>query len=351
MPSSSNRAVIAAAGSGKTEYVIEQAVAATGGRVLITTYTRENLRQLTERIAERCGGIPQHITLMTWYDFLVNQCARPYQSAWLGAAGIIGSLNFVGRAHKFARRDQRHYYFDSNNDMYPNGVAVFVCEVNNRTGGLVMDRLAGYFSSVFVDEVQDLVGYDLDLLDLLFKSPMAVTVVGDPRQHTFATNQNMKNKKFRGRGFVLWLKERETICQLEERNESVRCNQAICDFADRLFPEFPPTVSKNRRVTEHDGVFTIPLAEVPDYVTRWRPTVLRENISYDTAGLAAINIGIAKGSTFDRVLVFGNKPMTACARTRDPSKTKQPDRMYVAVTRARFSATFVEGVVTRQTRS
>ena len=53
MPSPSNRAIIAAAGSLKTQYVIDEALAApVGQRVLITTYTRENCDQ----IIRGCAG-------------------------------------------------------------------------------------------------------------------------------------------------------------------------------------------------------------------------------------------------------------------------------------------------------
>jgi len=54
-----------------------------------------------------------------------------------------------------------------------------------------------------------------------------------------------------------------------------------------------------------------------------------------------MNIGVSKGSTFDRVLIFTTKPMRTYLTTRDTSKLKAPESLYVAVTRARHSATFV----------
>lgn len=59
-PSPSNRAIIAAAGSGKTGYVIAQALAAPPGRrVLITTYTRENRAQILRRFGDAHGCLPK----------------------------------------------------------------------------------------------------------------------------------------------------------------------------------------------------------------------------------------------------------------------------------------------------
>jgi hypothetical protein len=57
--------------------------------------------------------------------------------------------------------------------------------------------------------------------------------------------------------------------------------------------------------------------------------------------LAAINIGVSKGSTYERVLIFPTKPMQKYLETGDATKLKAPERLYVAVTRARYSVAFV----------
>jgi len=54
-----------------------------------------------------------------------------------------------------------------------------------------------------------------------------------------------------------------------------------------------------------------------------------------------MNIGVAKGSTFDRVLLFPTNPILRYLEDRDETKLKAPERLYVAVTRARFSVAFV----------
>jgi hypothetical protein len=58
-------------------------------------------------------------------------------------------------------------------------------------------------------------------------------------------------------------------------------------------------------------------------------------------GLPAMNIGVAKGSTFDRVLIFPTKPMKQYLADGEPTKLRAPERLYVAVTRARHSAAFM----------
>src|SRR5690606_9696945 len=97
------------------------------------------------------------------------------------------------------------------------------------------------YTHILVDEVQDLVGYDLDVLDMLLASAVRLTLVGDPRQHTLSTNNGPRNKKYRGPGIKDWFAERASACELQTRDVSYRCNQTICDFADSIYPDMPPT--------------------------------------------------------------------------------------------------------------
>ncbi|GAA4260030.1 UvrD-helicase domain-containing protein [Dactylosporangium darangshiense] len=342
MPSAGNRAVIAAAGSLKTQLIIEAALADQSQRVLITTYTQENLAQIRRRLAEIKGVIPAHITITTWFQFLIHQGARPFQSSVTNKIDHIRSLNFDGQRSRFARRDNPlNYYFDRNGDMYRDGVADFVCRADDASDNGVMRRMEGMYDHIYIDEFQDLVGYDLDFVDKLFASSIHVTVVGDPRQHTFATNNGPRNRQYRGAGIMNWLRHRQASCVLEMRSESWRCHQLICDWSDRLFPKMPTTKSRNVIETGHDGIFMIVAEDVPAYVAKYGPQVLRDRVTTSTLGMPALNIGVSKGSTYDRVLIFPTQPMLKYLKTADLSALKAPDRLYVAVTRARHSVAFV----------
>jgi DNA helicase II / ATP-dependent DNA helicase PcrA len=342
MPSINKYAIIATAGSRKTEQLVETALDAHDERVMITTYTNENQLQIAKRIQAKRGIIPPNVTILGWFSFLISQCARPYQSAIAGVVGKIRGLNFRGERNRFARSDDiDRYYFDKNDEMYRDGVADFVCKLDKKTDGAVIRRLERIYSRILIDEVQDLAGYDLDVLELLLRSKIEVMMVGDPRQYTFSTNKGSRNKKYRGAGLLKWLSERQSLCRVEERNDNYRCNQAICDFADNIFPTMARSRSMTTESTGHDGVFCIPLSEALPYFSKYRPIVLRDSKNFDTCGLQSMNIGVAKGSTFDRVLIFPTKPMCTYWADRDPTKLKAPERLYVAVTRARHSVTFV----------
>ncbi len=342
MPSDSNRAVIAAAGSRKTQLIIDAALADPTQRVVITTYTQENLAQIRRRLTEVTGVIPANITTATWFQFLIRHGAKPFQSCVTDKIDHIRSLNFNGQRSRFTPRGKPlAYYLDRNGDMYRDGVADFVCRADEAAQGAVMRRLEAMYDHIYIDEFQDLVGYDLDVVDRLFASSVLITVVGDPRQHTFATNNALRNKKYRAAGLLDWFRERTSICAMELRTESWRCHQLICDWSDRLYPHMPTTTSRNLDDTGHDGIFKISAEGVPAYVAKYAPQVLRDSIKTSTLGFPALNIGVSKGSTFDRVLIFPTQPMRNYLKNEDPSGLRAPDRLYVAVTRARYSVAFV----------
>ena len=237
-------AILAAAGSRKTEHIVESALAVTDGRVLITTYTNENQRQIVSRIEKKVGAIPPHILVMGWFSFLMQHCAKPYQRALTGGWPLlIKGLNFEGRRNRFTKKSNLSYFIDSAQNMYRDGVSDFVVVLNKDTEGAVVSRLEKVFTHIFIDEVQDFVGYDLEVLDLLLASKIKLILVGDPRQHTIATNIGSKNKKYRGAGLAHWFEERAGVCRLERRNCNYRSNQKICDFADAIYPNLPTTKS------------------------------------------------------------------------------------------------------------
>jgi DNA helicase II / ATP-dependent DNA helicase PcrA len=343
MPSSiRNLAIIAAAGSRKTEQVVDAALAATSGRVLITTFTNWNQDQIVRRIEQKAGRVPSHVTVMGWFSFLISHCVKPYQQAITKEPLVVKGLNFKGQRNMYTKKSSPSYFVDREGDLYRDGVSDFAASVNERTNGAVINRLERVFTHIFIDEVQDLVGYDLELLDLLMKSRIQVMLVGDPRQHTFSTNVSRKNSRFRGMGLVDWLKARSGRCQIVESRNSYRCCQAICNFADAIYPTLPSTIAIDVSMTGHDGVFQVCANDLRQYVSRFSPvTILRYDRTYDTLGLPAMNIGVVKGSTFDRIVIFPTKPMMQYLRHGDPSQLKSPEKLYVAVTRARFSAAFV----------
>jgi superfamily I DNA/RNA helicase len=337
--SDKNKFIIACAGSGKTTYIVERALKIEKSKVLIVTYTNENLDQIKSYFIKNNGCIPPNIFIQSWFTFLLQEGIRPYQNQLIKQKRVK-SIYFQTGAPLFHKKGD---YLTKLNDIYSNKASEFICDCNNKTKGLIFKRLEKIYEYIFIDELQDLSGYDLELLGMLLKSKINIMAVGDPRQTTFTTNHSRKNKKYKGSGIYSWLKEREDKKELEiiEKNESHRCNQAICDFADSLFPDFPKTISKNSIITGHDGVLTVLVKDVAEYVKQYTPIRLRYSKTTNTLGLTAINIGSIKGRTYDRVIVFPTKPMVEFLKTKNIEKAGDRSKFYVAVTRARYSVTFV----------
>ena len=81
--------------------------------------------------------------------------------------------------------------------------------------------------------------------------------------------------------------------------------------------------------------------EVLEYVKTHKPLVLRHNVLSDAMNLQAINIGVSKGRTYDRVLIFPTLPMKKYLESGGISAAGDLAKLYVAVTRARYSVAFV----------
>lgn len=336
-----NVAVLAAAGSRKSQHVIDTALEA-AGRVAIVTYTVENRAQLVRRIEAARGTVPPNIEMYGWLEFLLAHGAKPFQASITGQPFGIRGLNFDGQPSRFTSKAQvQKYYFDRRRDAYARNLADFVIEANRASEGAVIDRICRIYDTLLVDEVQDMVGWDLDVLDLLLDAPMNVLLVGDVRQHTYGTNRSNRNQRYKAAGMSTWFEERVDRCRLERWTASFRCHQHICDFADRIYPELPTTQSVGVADTGHDGVFTISRAQVASYMEEHAPVVLRHDKRSDTLGLPAYNFGLVKGSTFDRVLIFPTRRMAAFVEHGDPEQLQDRARFYVAVTRARHSVAFV----------
>ena len=77
-----NKLIIAAAGSGKTTFLVEEALKQKEGKVLITTYTQANEAEIRKKIIEEnhkkngLACIPENVTVQSWFSFLLQHGVR-----------------------------------------------------------------------------------------------------------------------------------------------------------------------------------------------------------------------------------------------------------------------------------
>ena len=173
-----NELIIASAGSGKTTKLVGKALekANAGESVLITTFTEACEEEIRVKLIEESNGyIPALIKIQTWFSFLIQHGAKPYQDC-VTDKDITGLILVSGKSGlRYETEDGKkvywgegknpyEFYFSPSGKIYSDKLAKFVVRCNKESGEKVINRISQCFDNIFIDEVQDLAGYDLDLL-------------------------------------------------------------------------------------------------------------------------------------------------------------------------------------------
>jgi DNA helicase-2/ATP-dependent DNA helicase PcrA len=340
-----NRLRLAVAGGRKTQSIVDECAEARDDcRILILTYTQVNQHVVRSRLA-RLAPLGASVQTLGWFSFLMTHWVRPYLPLRFADRRLRG-LNFPGDPGR--RITGRARFLDGDGRAYSRHLAQLAMDVNAASSGAAMDRLSRLYDAIYVDEVQDLNGYDLEVLDALIESPISLTLVGDVRQALLQTNpRDPKNRQYKGIKIKKWFDERQDSGKLVVTHESRtwRANQAIANFADSIFEAtwgFTPTESQNHDETGHDGVFVVAEHDAADYVTMFQPLCLRHSATTArSVDLPFINIGVAKGMDVERVLIWPTKGTIDFLKAGKALEPTPCCSLYVAVTRARASVAFV----------
>lgn len=352
----SGKLVIAGAGSGKTTWLIKRALQIKDERVLITTFTEANEKEIIDKFFKINGCIPANVTVMTWFSFLLKHGVRPYQSSIYDdeISGMLlvnqkSGFRFKtrdGRPVYYGEKDTEHFYFSSGKRIYSDKIAKFVVSANSIKKGLLINRIGRIFPHIFIDEIQDLAGYDLEIVRLLNREQVYLLMVGDPRQVTYHTHDERKNKKYSDGNIKGYIADNCKDIEIDEKTlcNSYRNNPQICDYANTLYPDLPKCLSLRKDISEHEGIFLVSPSLVGSYIDQYHPVQLRDRRSVKVSDDAiAVNFGDSKGLTFKRVLIYPTEPIRKWIK--DPSSKLEPRsraRLYVAITRAEYSVAFVD---------
>ncbi len=340
-----NKVTLAAAGSGKTTDIVRTAIETKEKIFLITTFTAYNLTEIRNKFFSEIGYVPKNVKIKSWFSFLLSDCVRPYQNYFYSDERVENILFVTGKsAPRIKKSNTKHYYLAKGNKIFTDKISEFALECNNKSNNLVIARLERIYDVICIDEIQDLAGYDLELLKLFFNAKLEILLVGDNRQATYSTNNSSKNKNQKGKNIIDFFKEmeKEKICNIEYKQNSHRCKQCICDLADYLYPDMPETTSCNAKMTEHDGIFIVNNSKVEEYIKKYSPQILRYNKSSKVEFGSPINFGLCKGSTYDRVLIIPTGPIKNFLKTGNLKEIeKSIEKLYVAITRAKYSVAFL----------
>lgn len=365
-----NEVVFAAAGNGKTYSLCKQAkdiVEKQNGCVLLISYTNEGIHSLEKEYRKQNDGIlNEKVIIKSWYSFVLSEFIKPYQCLlnlkekvyskereFNVPENFISSIAFYGdEPPRWFKQKHIQYYINSAGDVYPDRTSEFACLCNLHSDGKAVSRIENIYTNIFIDELQDYAGWDLELIKLLFESKVSVTCVGDYKQATYRTNNSLKNSKYRDE------KIRDFFCSLEKHGDcsvsydktTRRFNQEICNYINTIYNDVESAVEENTErepdgETENIGVYIIDSKNLTEYCNYYNPVILRynktSNIKFEHE-CTVLNYGAAKGATYDRIVIMP-------VRTVLPFVTKQGQitsnqtrsKFYVACTRAKHSIVFV----------
>lgn len=341
-----NELTLAVAGSRKTQSIVDACtVGDRNARRLVITYTISGQRELEIRLGRaRLNG--NQVTITGWYSFLLQNCIGPYLPLLYPEVRLSG-LNFEGNPGRYAKGTSR--YFDSSGRAFRMHLSKLARDVMTRSRGAVVDRISRMYDEIYIDEVQDLTGNDLHILEALLKCKhLRIVMVGDVRQSVFDTNpHDQALRQYRGLGMLDWFKQQESSGNLaiHERSDTWRSNQEIATFSDSILPQssgFPSTISKQDERTGHDGVFAVSEYHAAAYIDEFDPQPLRDSgATAREVDLPFMNFGKVKGLTFDRVIIYPTGPIRKFIQGVDTLPDRSACRLYVGVTRARYSVAFV----------
>ncbi|PCJ48293.1 MAG: DNA helicase UvrD [Gammaproteobacteria bacterium] len=370
----SKKLILASAGAGKTHRIVTEAIELikSGGKVLVVTYTINNQKEVISKFKELQGKYIENFHVKGLFTFLLDDLIRPYQNCMFN--GRIESINFnesnpnkktvnrksiyiKGRQEKNADKtyNPRCYLTSDSKKAHTMFLAKLASRIMGESKGKTLSRLEDIYDHIYFDEVQDLVGWDYDVIHKISKSgKLKITCVGDFRQTIYETATALKNPKtnqekldsFNKMGFIY-----------EPMNVSRRSIQKICDFADKIHSNdgYDKTISLvdddiPEKYKEHAGVFVVKESDVGAYAGIFNPTLLRSMVSsgkqFNELSIPKINFGKSKGLGFNRVLVLPTdnytKYLSGDEKSLEKGKTDaSKNKLYVAITRARYSICFI----------
>ena len=347
---------IASAGAGKTTLIVNKALR-NDVPVLITTFTQQNELEIRKKFLELNNGIiPSYVTIQTWFSFLIEHGAKPYQGTHttnkINGLILVNNPSATFRTKNGIRvigeENIDKHYFSNDYKIYSDKLSKFVVKCNERSNGRVIGRISAIFPRIYIDEVQDMAGYDLEFIKLLLRTDSKVIMAGDPRQVTYHTHFSTMNKKYSNGKIAQFIEENcrdsDVLIDTNTLTGSWRCNQKICDLSNKLFPDLPQSFSLKNKTTGHDGIFLVRKKDILSYLEELSPLQLRYdrrtksvNNNYDV-----LNFGESKGTTKNRTLIYPTEKIKNWLfQEKEIDSFETRCRLYVAITRARHSVGIV----------
>lgn len=374
---SNNTIYIAAAGSGKTTLILDQVFAKLTDsnfekKIGIITYTRKNQENIKARILKKFQYIPSRIQLMGWYSFLLDYWIRPFKGDVLPElydrhvgmyftdqpSGLRKGNN--GTYYRTYKKGElwKKYFIKNKCDFFSDKLSEFAMECFNLNKNELINRISNIFDVIYVDEAQDLSGWDFDIMKILAKSQkIDIILCGDPRQNTYSTNFGIKNEAYNGspdsyaKNCINTSAHQYINIDYKTLQATHRCCEGICNFSNNLMRNLPKTHvcecercrKKRSQYSHKQGMFLLSSSMEQSYIDSCEPISLIWDIRFksNVKTKEYFNYAESKGLEFDTVLIYPTKTILDYLAGKLTLSDLSLRKLYVAITRARYSCAIV----------
>lgn len=284
----------------------------------------------------------------------MHEIIRPYQSVFfqhyynlkLENKLVFQSIDFsTTHTINYKKQNDFNYYYAGNKSIKHNETVIFAYKLLRLSEKEIIQRLYQQYKSIYIDEAQDLAGTDIEIVKMLIDSKINVTLVCDPKQATFSTHNERKNKGQSGKNISVFFKNMEKLNKLKiiYQQKSRRFGNTIACLANKIDPSGESlTGSDLIEKKEHEGIFFITKDNLEYYCQKFNPQILvntKNTAAKLPNNLSGLNFGNSKGLTFDDVVIIPPTPLKRFLLLNE--NLKSPTKYYIAVTRARHSICFV----------
>lgn len=361
-----NTVIFAAAGNGKTYSICQQAKEVVNNSnkcVLLLSYTNEGIHSLENEYKKQNKGVlDEKVIIKSWYRFLLSEFIKPYQCLLklkkkyykdeydiVLPENFISSIAFYGYdPPKYFNQTHIQYYVNNGGDIVPDRTSQLAFLCNEHSLGKAIARMESIYSHIFIDELQDYAGWDLEIIKLLFESQIQIQCVGDYKQATYRTNNSQKNRQYRDEKILKYFisLEKGNLCSIEYSNATRRFNQEICNFINTIHSDkntivYPDSTLQTNTHANNNGVYLIDYKYLTKYCDYYNPIILRydknSKIKFEHK-CNIFNYGGSKGATYERTVIVPVGTILPFINQHtyiDSDRTRS--KFYVACTRARHS--------------
>lgn len=183
-------------------------------------------------------------------------------------------------------------------------------------------------------------------------------IMADPRQHTYSSNNGARYKKYAGKPDLFFddklnaFKKHLISIDYSTLNVSHRCSRIICDFASKLYNDYPATEpclcpdckKREEEVSCEKGIFLLLEKDLENFIKRNDPLELHWKNSSDVTNSLCkrvMNMGESKGDEDNVVLIYPTNTFIDWISLHKPLHMKSKAIFYVAITRARYCVAIV----------